>query len=174
MWRYGNSGHRDVALHNRLLEGGGRRPSAIDQCWCHFQHPGIETRRSDEAALRRDARMINMVQLGQVLNPTGDLPVKALFVYGSNPAAVCPNHDEVVRGLVWPDLFTVVHEQFFTDTSLRRPSLSRRTCRKPMGIITCRYHAKPLRRLASVVQMSSCSGPWLSAWVLKKSVSPRA
>jgi anaerobic selenocysteine-containing dehydrogenase len=40
-----------------------------------------------------------------------------LFVYGSNPAAVCPNHNEVIRGLRRPDLFTVVHEQFFTDTT---------------------------------------------------------
>ena len=78
--------------------------------------PGIETRNLMKAALGRDARTINMVQLGQVLNTASDPPVKALFVYGSNPAAVCPNHDEVVRGLVRPDLFTVVHEQFFTDT----------------------------------------------------------
>jgi anaerobic selenocysteine-containing dehydrogenase len=43
--------------------------------------------------------------------------VKALFVYNSNPAAVAPRHNEVVRGLMRPDLFTVVHEQFFTDTT---------------------------------------------------------
>jgi len=30
---------------------------------------------------------------------------------------VCPNRSEVVRGLQRPDLFTVVHEQFFTDTT---------------------------------------------------------
>jgi anaerobic selenocysteine-containing dehydrogenase len=58
-----------------------------------------------------------MVELGRVLNQVSDPPVKALFVYNSNPAAVCPNHDEVVRGLMRPDLFTVVHEQFFTDTT---------------------------------------------------------
>src|SRR5205085_4703024 len=34
-----------------------------------------------------------------------------------NPAAVCPNHNAVIRGLLRPDLFTVVHEQFFTDTT---------------------------------------------------------
>lgn len=68
-------------------------------------------------ALGRDARTINMVELGRVLNAVNDPPVKALFVYGSNPAAVCPRHDEVVRGLLRPDLFTVVHEQFFTDTT---------------------------------------------------------
>jgi anaerobic selenocysteine-containing dehydrogenase len=70
-----------------------------------------------QTALGREARTINMVELGRVLNTVNDPPVKALFVYGSNPAAVCPRHDEVVRGLLRPDLFTVVHEQFFTDTT---------------------------------------------------------
>ena len=71
-----------------------------------------------QKALGRPARTINMVQLGSVLNSTTMVPpVQALFVYNSNPAAVCPNHNEVVRGLMRPDLFTVVHEQFFTDTT---------------------------------------------------------
>jgi len=69
------------------------------------------------SALGREARTINMVELGRVLNYVNDPPVKALFVYNSNPAAVCPNHNEVIRGLKRPDLFTVVHEQFFTDTA---------------------------------------------------------
>ena len=68
-------------------------------------------------ALGRPARTVNMVQLGTALNSLSDPPVKALFVYNSNPAAVCPNHNEVIRGLKRPDLFTVVHEQFFTDTT---------------------------------------------------------
>jgi anaerobic selenocysteine-containing dehydrogenase len=68
-------------------------------------------------ALGREARTLNMVELGRLLNHVNDPPVKALFVYNSNPAAVCPNHDHVVRGLTRPDLFTVVHEQFFTDTT---------------------------------------------------------
>ncbi len=62
-------------------------------------------------------RVVNMVELGKALNTLSDPPLKALLVYGSNPAAVCPNHNEVVRGLKRPDLFTVVHEQFFTDTT---------------------------------------------------------
>src|SRR5438270_7126738 len=70
-----------------------------------------------QAALGREARTINMVELGRVLNKQNDPPVKALFVYNSNPASVCPDHKEVVRGLMRPDLFTVVHEQFFTDTT---------------------------------------------------------
>jgi anaerobic selenocysteine-containing dehydrogenase len=70
-----------------------------------------------QKALGRPARIVNMVQLGSVLNTLTAPPIQALFVYNSNPAAVCPNHNEVVRGLKRPDLFTVVHEQFFTDTT---------------------------------------------------------
>jgi anaerobic selenocysteine-containing dehydrogenase len=67
--------------------------------------------------LQQPPRTVNMVELGKALNTLSDPPLKALFVYNSNPAAVCPNHNEVVRGLKRPDLFTVVHEQFFTDTT---------------------------------------------------------
>ncbi|HUE53366.1 MAG TPA: molybdopterin-dependent oxidoreductase [Terriglobales bacterium] len=68
-------------------------------------------------ALGRPARIVNMVELGKALNTLEDPPIQALFVYNSNPAAVCPNHNEVIRGLRRSDLFTVVHEQFFTDTT---------------------------------------------------------
>jgi len=75
--------------------------------------------RSDlmDKALGRPARVVNMVELGEVLNHLQDPPIKGLFVYNSNPAAVCPNHNAVIRGLMRSDLFTVVHEQFFTDTT---------------------------------------------------------
>src|SRR5581483_4737172 len=77
--------------------------------------PALE--RLDLEKLGRPARVVNMVQLGMALNELSDPPVKALFVYNSNPAAVAPNHNLVVRGLKRRDLFTVVHEQFFTDTT---------------------------------------------------------
>jgi anaerobic selenocysteine-containing dehydrogenase len=70
-----------------------------------------------KSPLRRAARTLNMSELGRILNHVDDPPVQVLFVYNSNPAAVAPNHNEVVRGLLRPDLFTVVHEQFFTDTT---------------------------------------------------------
>ena len=70
------------------------------------------------AALGRPARTLNMNQLGKLLTDAALAPpVKALFVYACNPAAVCPNRNLVVEGLKRPDLFTVVHEQFFTDTT---------------------------------------------------------
>jgi anaerobic selenocysteine-containing dehydrogenase len=63
-------------------------------------------------------RTINMTQLAEAL--LGELPgqpVKALYVYNSNPAAVCPDQSRVLKGLRREDLFTVVHEQFQTDTA---------------------------------------------------------
>jgi anaerobic selenocysteine-containing dehydrogenase len=82
-----------------------------------LNNSGLERTDLMEKSLGRPARTINMVELGKALNEVNDPPVKALFVYNSNPAAVCPNHNDVVRGLLRPDLFTVVHEQFFTDTT---------------------------------------------------------
>jgi anaerobic selenocysteine-containing dehydrogenase len=72
--------------------------------------------------LRRAARVVNMSLLGQALTSLGSKaedgpPVKALFVYNSNPAAIAPNQNDVLRGMRREDLFTVVHEQFFTDTA---------------------------------------------------------
>jgi len=70
-----------------------------------------------KSPLGRPARVLNMSELGKILNTVNDPPIKAMFVYNSNPAVVAPNHNDVVRGLLRPDLFTVVHEQFFTDTA---------------------------------------------------------
>jgi anaerobic selenocysteine-containing dehydrogenase len=66
-------------------------------------------------------RLINMIRLGEALTRAdagvGGPPVKALVVYNSNPAAVAPDSNEVVRGLAREDLFTVVLEHFQTDTA---------------------------------------------------------
>jgi anaerobic selenocysteine-containing dehydrogenase len=67
--------------------------------------------------LQRPARIVNMSRLGHALTELNDPPVKALFVYNSNPAAIAPNQNAVVRGLMRSDLFSVVHEQFFTDST---------------------------------------------------------
>jgi molybdopterin guanine dinucleotide-containing S/N-oxide reductase-like protein len=70
-----------------------------------------------QKSLGRPARTINMSELGRALNEVKDPPVKAVFVYNSNPAAVAPNHNSVIKGFLRRDLFTVVHEQFLTDTT---------------------------------------------------------
>ena len=77
-----------------------------------------------KSPLGRPARVVNMSRLGHALTELGTgsagndgPPVKALFVYNSNPAAIAPNQNAVLAGMRRPDLFTVVHDQFFTDTA---------------------------------------------------------
>ena len=75
---------------------------------------GIEMPELEDSSIRA----INMAQLGQALNDSSlQPPIKALFVYNSNPAAIAPNQNQVLAGLQREDLFTVVHEQFLTDTA---------------------------------------------------------
>jgi len=76
----------------------------------------------NDAALERTdlmsgtPRTINMSRLGEALLEA-EPPVRALYVYNSNPAAVAPDQSKVLEGLRREDLFTVVHEQFQTDTA---------------------------------------------------------
>jgi anaerobic selenocysteine-containing dehydrogenase len=63
-------------------------------------------------------RTINMSQLGEALTDRElDPPVKALVCWNSNPAAIAPDQERVLEGLRRDDLFTVVLEQFMTDTA---------------------------------------------------------
>jgi anaerobic selenocysteine-containing dehydrogenase len=62
-------------------------------------------------------RLINMNRLGEALQQLQDPPVKSLYVYHSNPAAIAPDQNAVISGLLRNDLFTVVHERFMTDTA---------------------------------------------------------
>jgi anaerobic selenocysteine-containing dehydrogenase len=104
-----------------------------------FQWDEDALRRPDLALaspLGRLARTVNMCELGEALEERGfggwglgvgkdegtgnreqKIAVKALFVYNSNPGAVAPDQNAVRRGLARADLFTVVHEQFFNDTT---------------------------------------------------------
>ena len=73
-------------------------------------------------AERAEVRQLDMSEIGPIL--TGDAralrhgpPVKALFIQNTNPANVAPDQALVRRGLMREDLFTVVHEQFMTDTA---------------------------------------------------------
>ncbi|MDA3038862.1 MAG: molybdopterin-dependent oxidoreductase [Actinomycetota bacterium] len=80
----------------------------------------FETALDYPAALPGDEgrRRFNMAALGQVLtDPTLDPPIDLLFVHNSNPAVICPDQNQVIAGLEREDLFTVVVEQFLTDTA---------------------------------------------------------
>ncbi|MEN6601746.1 MAG: molybdopterin-dependent oxidoreductase [Bryobacteraceae bacterium] len=67
--------------------------------------------------LGREARSVNMIELGRALTSLEGPPIQALMVYNSNPAAVAPLQNLVLQGLAREDLFTVVHEQFQTGTA---------------------------------------------------------
>lgn len=61
-------------------------------------------------------RLMPMIKLGEMLiNPEGT-KVHSLYIFSSNPAITAPDQNVVRRGLMRNDLFTVVHERFFTDT----------------------------------------------------------
>ena len=62
-------------------------------------------------------RVLHMTQLGEGLLELDNPPVKALFVYASNPVVSIPHQSKVVRGLSRDDLFTVVVDHFLTDTA---------------------------------------------------------
>lgn len=68
-------------------------------------------------------RMMDMSRIGPVLcgdpNDLGDgPPVKAILIQNTNPMAVAPESLKVKEGFQREDLFTVVHEQFMTETAL--------------------------------------------------------
>jgi len=64
----------------------------------------------------RKPRTINMSTIGHDLLHA-DPPIDALIVYNSNPVAVAPQSSAVAAGFGREDLFTVVLEQFQTDTA---------------------------------------------------------
>ena len=70
-----------------------------------------------EDLLPRPTRTVNMNQLGRALAELRDPPVRSVYVWCSNPAAVAPDQNAVLRGLMREDLFLVVHERFLTDTA---------------------------------------------------------
>ncbi|MDB5957158.1 molybdopterin oxidoreductase family protein [Ramlibacter sp.] len=83
---------------------------------------------ADRAALQRPdllagqrPRTINMVTIGDDLlrpaSPAFGPAIEAVLVYNSNPVAVAPESGKVVRGFAREDLFTVVIEQFRTDSA---------------------------------------------------------
>ncbi len=79
-----------------------------------FNVSGVQMRHLEDRSIRK----VNMVQLGRALtDPDMDPPIHGLVVYNSNPAAIAPNQNRVLQGLRREDVFTVVHEQFITDTA---------------------------------------------------------
>ncbi len=80
--------------------------------WYGMNHAALE--RADLIPNR--PRTINQSALGDALT-AAEPPVRAIYVYNTNPVAVCPDSQKVIQGFLREDLFTVVHEIFQTDTA---------------------------------------------------------
>jgi anaerobic selenocysteine-containing dehydrogenase len=111
---------RTIALLPALVgswkEVGGGLQLSTSQAF-QLNRAGLERADLQQKVLGREARIVNMSELGQALTALEGPAVKAMVVYNSNPAAIAPNSNLVLGGLRREDLFTVVLEQFQTDTA---------------------------------------------------------
>ena len=136
--RYGRARAAFIRVNYGLQRHGGggmavRTIACLPALTGHWRRPGGGVQLSssanfefDKRALERPdlsppVRTINMIRLGDALTRpdagVGGPPVRALIVYNSNPAAVAPDRNTVLRGMARDDLFTVVLEHFQTDTA---------------------------------------------------------
>jgi anaerobic selenocysteine-containing dehydrogenase len=113
-------------------------------------------------------RTINMSRLGEALTEARP-PVRAIYVYNSNPAAVAPDQSKVIAGFKREDLFTVVHEQFQTDTAdyadILLPAttqLEHQDVVKPYGHYYVVYNAAiaPLAKRSRTRNLSPAPSEW--------------
>ena len=105
------------ALTGSWKEAGGGLQLTTSQAF-QFNSKALEMPELQErSTLGREARLVNMSELGKALTELDAPPVKAMVVYNSNPAAIAPNQGKVLAGMRREDLFTVVLEQFRTDTA---------------------------------------------------------
>ncbi len=69
----------------------------------------------------RHPRWLNMSRLGEILTDSAPEPlappIKAMIVWNCNPLVITPNAELIRQGAARDDLFTVVHDQFLTDTA---------------------------------------------------------
>ncbi len=77
---------------------------------------------SGKDVAKSGVRVMDQSRIGEVLmgNPEdlrGGPSVKALFIQNTNPVSVAPDQNKVKAGFARADLFTVVHEQFMTETA---------------------------------------------------------
>lgn len=89
---------------------------------CHFTVDLFRESLNYAATVRADVlpeppRAVHIAQLGRALGGGLDPAIRCLFVGSANPVVAAPNQNLVRAGLAREDLFTVVHEQFITDTA---------------------------------------------------------
>lgn len=94
--------------------GGGLLSFTVDSFFAACDYGAILPPRE----LPRPRRTLHVSQLGRALtDPTLDPPLTWLMVYNLNPVVTMPNQNLIIEGLRREDLFTVVHEQFITETA---------------------------------------------------------
>jgi anaerobic selenocysteine-containing dehydrogenase len=64
-----------------------------------------------------DQSLIGRILTGDEVALQGGPPVKAMLIQNTNPVSVAPEQERVKQGFARDDLFTVVHEQFLTETA---------------------------------------------------------
>jgi anaerobic selenocysteine-containing dehydrogenase len=100
-WKHEGGG----ALHSN---SGMYKWNKTELCGKDVARPGIRT---------MDQSRIGEVLCGNPADLQGGPPVKALFIQNTNPVSVAPDQTRVKQGFAREDLFTVVHEQFMTETA---------------------------------------------------------
>jgi anaerobic selenocysteine-containing dehydrogenase len=69
-----------------------------------------------------NVRLLDQARIGEVLTGGADAlkgggPIKGIFIQNTNPMMIAPDYTKVRQGFERDDLFTVVHEQFMTETA---------------------------------------------------------
>ena len=101
---------------HRVLGGGFARSVGA---WSEFEDVDADAVGALAATLAPDflqRRVLDQPRLGTSLTKLDD-PIHALFVWNGNPVLSMPDAANIRRGLQRDDLFTVVSEQFMTDTA---------------------------------------------------------
>ncbi|MBO6757079.1 MAG: molybdopterin oxidoreductase family protein [Roseibium sp.] len=71
----------------------------------------------DPAVRALDQSLIGRILTGDTAALLGGPPVTAMLIQNTNPVSVAPEQERVKQGFLREDLFTVVHEQFMTETA---------------------------------------------------------
>jgi len=118
--RYGNGGMtvRLITILSTITGAWSRAGGGM--CGCNpGSGPYVDSARITRPDLRTNtARKVNINMLGAALNgEDGKSPIRCLHVYGSNPVGSVADQQGIQKGLLNPEIFTVVHERFMTDTA---------------------------------------------------------
>ncbi len=130
--------------------------------------------------LRREARLVNMSQLGHALTELKDPPVKAMVIYNSNPAAVAPHQSKVLEDYVEKTFSPLSWSSFRQTPRIMRTSCfplrhfwSTRIFTLLTGTTICNSRGLHSRRPVKRSQMLRPFACWHSAWGLATPVSTR-